>query len=90
MESVWCNLGIVTDLSNGGMRIICKKVPPSPTKLELHGCDMIISLDAKVAWSTRLGFRKHEVGLELQNVTPKIARQLTTLAMTNRIRRLAG
>ena len=90
MESLWCDRGVVSDLSNGGMRLICRKVPKSPVELELHGCGLELRLKATIAWSTRLGFRRHEVGVKFVNLTPEQARQLTTMAMTNRMSRLAS
>lgn len=90
MESLWCDLGVVSDLSHGGMRLVCKKVPKSPVRLELHGCGHELVVDARIAWATRLGFRRHELGIEFVNLTPKQVRQLTTMAMTNRVSRLAS
>ncbi len=43
-----------------------------------------LRLRGKVIWCRRIGFRKHEVGVEFLNITPDIAGDLAVIATDNR------
>jgi signal transduction histidine kinase len=89
-ELLQCNLGQVLDLSMGGMRIQCNKVPKGRLDVELHDIEGTVNLQAEVMWSRRLRFRKYEVGLYFPHVAPDVARQLTRVSLNHRLRRLLG
>lgn len=88
LETLECNLGTVLDLSAGGMRVLCRKVPKVQTIVEIDGYPMPQPLIANVTWTRRTGLFKHEVGLQFQNVSPEIARVLSQIAGCNRMRRV--
>ena len=85
-EEVWCNLGQVKDLSSSGMRVIGKHVPKKPVITRIMGPAVEVTVSGEVKWSKRLGFRKHEMGVEFIEVTPELAEALTSLGVVNRRR----
>lgn len=87
-ESLRTNLGIVLDLSMGGMRIRCTKAPAGTMDVELADDEETMQLRAEVAWVRRVGFRKHEAGLKFVDITAEQALRLSRLAMRNRMRRV--
>ena len=46
-----------------------------------------MKVNAKVAWSKRIGLFKHDVGFEFVDVDAKLAQKLTSLAMLSRVQR---
>jgi len=86
-ESLRSNLGVVLDLSLGGMRIRCNKVPEGVFDVELSDDEQTLRLRAEVAWTKRVGFRKQEAGLKFVDLSPELAVELSRLASRNRIRR---
>jgi signal transduction histidine kinase len=89
-ELLRCNLGVVLDLSMGGMRIRCTKAPKGRLDVEIDDVEGPVRLQAEVMWSRRLGFRRYEVGLYFPHVPPDVARQLTRVSLNHRLRRLMG
>jgi hypothetical protein len=87
-EMLYCEYGKVLDLSAGGMRIVCRRVPPAgQLVIALHGIDETFKVKARVAWKKRIGLLKHEVGFQFLDVSPQLSRKLTNLATTCRMRR---
>jgi len=86
-DTLACNLGIVLDISAGGMRVLCSKMPPRRTEIVLLGHNLPGPLVAEITWYKRVGFFKREVGMQFVNVTPQIANCLTSIARDNRTRR---
>jgi hypothetical protein len=87
-ELLACQYGAVRDLSSGGMRVICRRLPPSTCVIRLMGGPRQLDIKAKIAWGRRLGLFKHEIGFEFVDVSPEMASELTALASANRTRRL--
>ena len=87
-ESLVSNLGMVLDISVGGMRVLCRKVPTGKIDVQLVGYDLPGTLSATPAWSKKVGFFKSEVGLRFEEVTPEMALYLTRIAATHRFRRV--
>ena len=83
-ETVACNLGSVMNLSAGGLRLLSHRRLNGILSLELWDTHRGLRLCGKVAWCRRIGFRKHEIGVEFLNVTPEIAGDLATIAIDNR------
>ena len=75
-----CNLGKVMDLSGGGMRIRCATRLSSQMPVQLSTAKRRLTVQAKVAWVRRIGFRKYEVGLEFRDLTPETQQDLSTFA----------
>ena len=87
-ESVASNLGAVLNLSSGGMRILCRKAPRNPVEVELYGCGSHMTIRGEVAWSQRVGLFQRVVGIHFTELTPEQVNLLTSLAMTNTVRRV--
>jgi signal transduction histidine kinase len=87
-ESVRSTLGEVIDFSLGGVRLRCKNVPAEQVDLEISDDEETLTMRAEVAWSKRLGIRKHEVGLRFVNLSPELAQRVSRLAIRNRSRRV--
>ena len=87
-DALVCNLGIVLDISAGGMRILCSRPPRKRVRVRLHGYKLPSPLIAVRAWSRRMGLLKHKVGMRFENVSPALAHRLTAIAATNRMRRV--
>ena len=75
-----CNLGVVLDLSGGGLRLRSSRRLHGRKYVELSSHSRHVRVLAEVRWATRLGFRKYEIGMEFQDVTDEIAKELTGFA----------
>jgi len=82
-----CNLGPVLDLSAGGLRVLSKRPREGELTVHLDGFDLTLKLQAKVVWTTRHGFRRHEVGLELLHVDEEMAQILSRISRQHRMQR---
>ncbi|MBT8486791.1 MAG: PAS domain-containing protein [Phycisphaerales bacterium] len=87
-EEVKCSLGVVLDLSLGGMKVRCPRSPQGEIDFTLFDDEETIELRAEVAWARRIGFGKHEAGLRFIDVSEEAATQLSRLATRNRLRRV--
>lgn len=86
-EAVRCQLGPVVNLSVGGMRVVCRKVPRGEMDIILYGPDEPTKVRARVAWWKRTGLFKYEAGFQFLDVDETMARKLTSLASSGRRRR---
>jgi hypothetical protein len=85
-QGVACNLGIVIDMSAGGMRVLCTRGHHGQMLIRLQSdCD-VMSLLVETAWSHRAGFRRHMVGLRFLDVDAETARRLAAIALSHRLR----
>ncbi len=82
-ETVACNLGSIINLSAGGLRLLSRRRLNGNLSVELWDAHRGLRLRGKVAWCRRIGFRKHEVGVEFLNISPDIAGKLAAIAMDN-------
>ncbi len=87
-EMLVCDLGPVLDLSPGGMRVLCTRRHEGKIGTTLWGGDLKLALGARVAWSRRLGFRRHEIGLTFLGVDEGVADLLSRISADHRARRL--
>lgn len=83
-ESVWCNLGMVEDISAGGVRIRSRRSLEGEQRLELAVAEHHVELRARVAWVAQEGRKKHCIGLEFIDVTDEQARMIRAIAFTCR------
>ncbi|MEE8238119.1 MAG: PilZ domain-containing protein [Gammaproteobacteria bacterium] len=86
-EQLICSLGPVLDLSPGGMRVLCTRPRLGTTDIDIRGGDYSLKLRTKVAWSRRLGFRRHEIGLTFLDVDEELATVLSRISSDHRARR---
>ena len=82
-ESLMCTLGPVLDLSVGGTRVLAVRPQNGIIRISLWGMDVDLTLHAKVVWSRRLGFRRHELGLSFLDADEDIKKILTRIAATH-------
>jgi hypothetical protein len=87
-ETLMSNIGAVLDLSAGGMRIVCRRLPPARIAITLKGYTLPGPLVAEISWSRRVGLFRQEVGLRFEDVSPEVTQMLTTIAGTHRLRRV--
>ena len=85
-EMVVSNLGPVLDLSTGGMRVLATSPLDGEFDVDLRGANVSLTLETKVAWVRRLGFRRFEVGLSFVNVDDELAKILARISNDHRSR----
>lgn len=85
-DSLFCELGPVLDLSPGGLRVLSTKPRDGVIRVTLYGDSVEVKIRAKVAWSRRHGFRRHEIGLTFIDVDEDVSKILTRLATDHRAR----
>ena len=86
-DTLACQYGPVSNLSAGGMRLISRRVPSGEFVIHLYSIGEVFEVKGRVAWSKRLWLFKHEMGIEFIDVEPELAKKLTRLATTCRVRR---
>ena len=79
-QRLGCNLGRVMDLSGGGLRVRCSRRLNGMVEVKLWTAKRRTTVQTKVAWARRIGFRKYELGLEFQDLTPEAKQDLSTFA----------
>jgi hypothetical protein len=83
-ESIYCSLGEIVDLSAAGARIRRKRRlgtdRRSMVNIEIDGLDGTIRVLARVVWTRRLGFFRHELGVLFEDVSPAVRRALVQIA----------
>jgi hypothetical protein len=84
-----CNLGRVLDLSAGGLSVIARKPLEGIVLLQLGDEDGGIRCEVKVIRSRRLGFFRHEIGLQLPPLSDGDRATLTRLCSAHRDRRFS-
>ncbi len=85
-ELLTCNLGPVIDLSSGGMRVLATRPRAGTFDIRLQGGDLNLALHARVAWTRRLGFRRHEVGLSFVDLDEDVGKVLARISTDHRAR----
>ena len=83
-ETLASNIGRVVDLSSGGMRVLSRRKLKGILDVALWDIHRGVTLRARVVWTKRLGFRRHESGLKFLDVDPEVARTLGSLGADNR------
>ncbi len=87
-ESIRSSVGMVLDLSKGGMRVQSRKLPEEDVlDVELADDEDTMLLRAAIAWSRKTGFRRFEIGFKFVDLTGELEARLTNLATRNRVRR---
>ena len=83
-ETLACNRGKVLDLSAGGLRLLSRRKLKGMLEVALWDIHRGLTMQCRVVWTKRLGFRRHESGLTFIDVDPDTARGLTALGADNR------
>jgi len=76
----------VLDLSAGGMRVLSTRPLLGTKDIGLRGGDFSVKLRTKVAWSRRLGFRRHEIGLTFLDIDEELGTLLSRISSDHRSR----
>lgn len=79
-SSVWCSHGTVLDLSAGGVRLRRTRAMSGDQVLRLQAEDEGLTVRARVVWAQKLGFRKHEIGLEFYDLPDRAKTMIRRLA----------
>lgn len=87
-EALVCNIGLVLDISVGGMRVLARSNYSGTVKIKFRDYPTTEPLHATVTWTKRVGFFMREVGLRFENVSPQMSSLLTTIASCHRYRRV--
>src|SRR5262245_53896654 len=82
-ETLSSNIGTVRDLSAGGMKVMSRRKYRGKLDVALWDIHRGLRVSAVVVWHRRIGFRRHEMGLQFLDVTPEVARELTALGADN-------
>jgi hypothetical protein len=86
VETVMSSMGPLLDVSASGCRVCCKNRPNfeigDTVVVEIHGVDGPFQIDVRIAWIRKIGWFKHEAGLEFQNTTAAARAHLANLART--------
>jgi hypothetical protein len=84
-QGVMSNVGVVIDLSGGGVRILSTHALEGELDLSIT-CDTdSVSMKAQVVWSKRVGFRRHVVGLRFLNLDEAALRTVSRIAANHRV-----
>ncbi len=86
-ESLECDLGPVLDMSSGGMRVLCRRPYEGEVQIHVEGYDVVLTIQARVAWVQKLGFRRFEIGLAFLDIDEDVAQMLTRVSTIHRERR---
>jgi hypothetical protein len=87
LEGLKCTLGTVADLSASGMRVIGRAVPKETIEVRIVSREVDFVVGVSPVWSRKVGFMRHEMGLEFVDLDEETRRCLTQLATVHRIRR---
>ncbi len=86
-EALECDLGPVLDMSSGGMRVLCRRPYQGEVLIHVEGYDVVLTLQARVAWIQKLGFRRFEIGFAFIDIDEDMAQMLTRISTIHRERR---
>lgn len=80
-RSLESSLGKVLDLSHGGMRVQGTRRPRGTLDVVIYNPQgSHIQIRARVAWTKRIGFRRHVSGLEFIDLPSSVANELARIA----------
>ena len=85
-SSLQCSLGRVVDLSAGGLCVLSRRALSGVTLIELRDDDGGFVCEARVVRSRRLGFFRHEVGLQLPPLDDQHRAMMTRFCANHRDR----
>ncbi len=80
-ESLDCNLGQVVDFSASGIRIVSRRPLQDREHVALIHDHLQLTVRARVHWTRKVSFWKHESGLEFECVRPGDASLLRHIAV---------
>jgi hypothetical protein len=84
-----CNLGIILDISAGGMSVRTKHMPDTDCLVDIPGHPLPGPLKARIIWCRKSGFFTNDIGLQFVDVTQEMARRLCAIGTANRRRAAA-
>lgn len=84
-QGVNSNLGVVIDLSGGGVRILSTQPLEGRTKLSITCESDNVTVTAEVVWCKRVGFRRHVAGMRFVDLDESASRIVSRIAATHRL-----
>lgn len=87
-ETLMSNIGLVLDLSAGGMRVLCRRTPPERIRISLRGHNLPGPLNGVITWSRRVGLFRHEVGVRFEDISSETKQALADISAVHRLRRV--
>jgi hypothetical protein len=87
-ETLDCSLGPVIDLSGGGMRVLCRRLPRPKTKVVLLDSRVALKVKAELMWKNRVGPNHHEVGLRFDDPSPQQMEMIKDISHRHGLRRV--
>lgn len=85
-STLQCNLGRVVDLSGNGLCVLSRRPLSGHVVLQLKDDECGFVCEAKVVRSQRLGFLRHEIGLQLPPLDDQHKTMLTRFCAAHRDR----
>src|SRR5687768_7778330 len=75
-QGVLCNLGVVLDLSAGGMRVLSTKNHEGEMMVRIWTVSEKALVKVGVVWSQRVGFRRYVIGMRFLELSESSATML--------------
>jgi hypothetical protein len=66
---VYCSRGDVLDISAGGMRLRSRRRLEGQLEMELRTHHRRVTLQTRIIWCKRVGFRKFDIGVQFVDLT---------------------
>jgi len=82
-EALNCNIGQVVDFSASGLRVISRRPLQDREQVALIHDNLQLTVRARVHWTRKVSFWKHESGLEFECVRPSDASLLHHIAVSH-------
>ncbi len=82
--AIGCNIGMIVDISDGGMRVRSRRRYQGALDIQLTTRTDVVKVTAKVVWTRKLAFRRHEIGLQFLGLTPDLSARLATIGVAFR------
>ncbi len=82
-----CSLGPILDLSTGGMRLLSTRNLHGKVVARLTVDQLDLKIPCQVAWTKKIGFRRHEIGLTFIDLEDGVSSLLARIATDHRARR---
>lgn len=84
-QGVISNVGVVIDISGGGMRVLHTKPLEGQHEVEITTESETLKLVAQVVWCKKIGFRRQMAGLRFVNIDEATVRSIARIAAAHRL-----
>lgn len=80
-DAIWCSLGVVLDLSASGLRVLSRRALAGVHTVTLRDGNVSVAVRARIVRCRKVGFWKHEVGVEFLAISPEDSARLRAMAV---------